>query len=228
MCAYGVRAPCWALACWDWELGHVRLWLLVCPQPSFRSQFEICACGFHSRQHAVCTLWPYRWHAHIIGPHRAPISAPTLAPISAPISAVPYRWHAHGCLRSWIDTCTARCVIVVNGPPPVRLHLSVHVIVHGDCLVALVMDCCGPRVPWGSGRGRLMRAMLNSSSGTGVGSERERCGRRLALRQQHLKMKIEKERHAYVQERRRNPCDQLCTTTVEDTTHNRVGSDRSW
>ena len=73
-----------------------------------------------------------------------------------------------------------------------------------------------------------MRAMLNSSSGTGVGSERERCGRRLALRQQHLKMKIEKERHAYVQERRRNPCDQLCTTTVEDTTHNRVGSDRSW
>ena len=49
------------------------------------------------------------------------------------------------------STHVPRCVIVVNGPPPVRLHLSVHVIVHGDCLVALVMDCCGPRVLGGPG-----------------------------------------------------------------------------
>ena len=75
-----------------------------------------------------------------------------------------------------------------------------------------------------------MRVMLNSSSGTGARAVREAACLASATFDEMKKENPQKSvsRHAYVQERRRNPCDQLCTTTVEDTTHNRVGSDRSW
>jgi hypothetical protein len=74
-----------------------------------------------------------------------------------------------------------------------------------------------------------MRVMLNSSSGTGARAVREAaCLASATFENEKRKTPKSVSRHAYVQERRRNPCDQLCTTTVEDTTHNRVGSDRSW
>jgi hypothetical protein len=148
----------------------VHPWLLECPQPSFRSQFEICACGFHSRQHDVCTLWPCRWHAQIR-------SAPISAAISAPISGSrPYR--TDGTRTAVFDrgsTHVPRRDIVVNGPPPIRLHLSVHVIVH---LVIVLWHSIGdgllwPSCAWGSGRGRLLRVVLMSTAAAAAAAGRD-------------------------------------------------------
>jgi hypothetical protein len=127
------------------------------------------------------------------------------------------------------STHVPRRDIVVNGPPPIRLHLSVHVIVH---LVIVLWHSIGdgllwPSCAWGSGRGRLLRVVLMSTAAAAAAAGRDGasgaggglpCGLPCALASAgniiHLKMKIEKEtcyeRRAYVQERRRNPCDQLC------------------